>query len=97
LHQGGCGDLFVDLVFRVGDPELAPYLRGLDLERQNAVTPGFALLPFRASLITLVSIKYIAGGPRLLNALEILIPADIGHRRQDLREREAAGENWTVG
>ena len=65
---------------------------------KNAVTPGFALACFRASLMTLVSIKYMRGEFGRFNPLEIFVETDVGHRRQNhsqgapARTRSAASE-----
>lgn len=50
----------------------------------------FARTPFLASLMTSVSIRYI-GHSLLVHALEVLIPADVGHRGKNVREALAIG------
>jgi len=49
-----------------------------------------ALRPLRASLTTLVSIKYIWRGSRVLDPLEILVAPDVGHGKQQFGERPLA-------
>ena len=46
---------------------------------KKAMTPRFALARFRASLITLVSIKYMRRGFGRLGPLEIRVEAHVGH------------------
>src|ERR1700722_17194458 len=57
---------------------------------KNAITPRFALACFRASLITLVSIKYMRGEFGRVHPLEILVEAHVRHRRQNLSEGASA-------
>ncbi len=64
---------------------------------RNATTPLFALSPFRASLMTFVSIKYTARVPAGLDPLEIRVNADGGHRRQNLGEAPPAGTRQRRG
>ena len=134
IDQRDRGDLFVERVIGIGDPETAPDLRGVRVERQYAVAelldhafeprletlrllsvaaatnelhaapqfadgdggdkdkvagigqlfqerddPRFALSPFRASLMTFVSIKYTARVPVRLDPLEIRVETDRRH------------------
>jgi hypothetical protein len=51
---------------------------------------GFAFAFLRASLITLVSIKYTRRFPFGLDALEIGICADVGHRSQHFAQTASA-------
>ncbi len=51
---------------------------------KNAITPRFALTCFRASLITLVSIKYMRGKFGRFAPLEIRVDTHVRHRRQNL-------------
>ncbi len=46
---------------------------------KNAITPGFALACFRASLMTLVSIKYMWGEFGRFDPLEIRVETHVGH------------------
>src|SRR5271166_2386898 len=77
---------------KVGSPELASSFK-------NAATPRFPLSPFRASLVTFVSIKTIARVPARLDPFEIRVETDRRHRRQNLGEasplgtRQRGGEN----
>ena len=64
---------------------------------KNATTPRFALSPFRASLMTFVSIKYTARVPARLDPLEIRVAADRRHRRQNLREASPLGTRQRCG
>jgi len=52
---------------------------GLDDLFEEAITPLFAPSPLRASLMTFVSIKYIAGLFIALDPLEIGVEADRRH------------------
>src|ERR1700722_17865937 len=66
-----------------GSPEAATISK-------KATTPRFALARLRASLITLVSIKYIRRAPDRLDPLEIGVDADVRHRGQNLRRGATA-------
>ena len=46
---------------------------------KNATTPRFEFARFRASLITLVSIKYMRGEFGRVDPLEILVEAHVRH------------------
>jgi hypothetical protein len=54
--------------------------------RKKRLTPRFALDLLRASLMTLVSIKYTRCPVLVFDALEILVPAHVRHLRQHLGE-----------
>ena len=60
--------------------------RSLMTRRKNWRTPLLALARFLASLMTLVSIKYMIGLVFVLSALEVLVLSDIWHGGQDFRE-----------
>src|ERR1700712_4499350 len=54
------------------------------------MTPRLAFAFLRASLMTLVSIKYIRCLGRRLDALEVLVPTHVRHRSQHFREAALA-------
>jgi hypothetical protein len=57
---------------------------------KNSMTPRYALDFLRASLITLVSIKYTGRLEVGLDALEVRVGADVRNRSQQLRQRALA-------
>src|ERR1019366_959694 len=58
---------------------------------KKSTTPGFAFALFRASLTTLVSIKYIRRLPGRLRAFEVRVDADLRHGGKDLGKASPAG------
>jgi hypothetical protein len=65
-------------------------VRGNDLF-EEIDAPGSALALFRASLITLVSIKYIRRSPARSRALEIRVGTDLRHGSKDFGKASPAG------
>jgi len=56
------------------------------MSTKKARTPGFALSPFRISLMTSVSSRYISTAFVPLLAMEIAVLTDVGNRCQNVRQ-----------
>jgi hypothetical protein len=64
---------------------------------RRPITPRFAFAPFRASLTTFVSIRYIRRAFARIDAFEVGVAADGGHRRQNLGQSATARAGKRLG